>query len=840
MEFLLRPGMRLMRRVGVAGKFGLIAVLLLVPMCTSMIASYREATGQISIADRERVGLRYTRPLVELVIELSQTRNLANQGEKPGDGWLRLVHELDDLTVESGETLSVSTAWPQLRAQTKAVYDDALTHSQRAVLADQVAKQTRRLLQQVADAAHLMVDPQLDSNYLITMLVDELPRVVTAAADAQAVRSTHRQGDDPVALRLAARDLSNAGRRLGLDLATALSASSWAGLHDAMGTEARTFSAAVTQYSAALEAADGAGTWPTARSSLDTVNLTTSATSLSSALVVATDHLLTVRQDQLRADRSHPLLLTLVAMAVVFYLLTALFRATTQDVRAVLEDINTVTTGGVDQRKALTGSDEFAQMSRAVVYARDRLTALVGALKYQATHDELTALANRALFTDKIQEALAGGSGQPSTIAVLMVDLDSFKDINDSFGHDLGDRVLRTIGARLHRCTPRRSVIARLGGDEFAILVTDARVTGSPSELLAKLDAALAEPVDVDGRRLRIQAGIGVALAQTAPPGTAPEMGAVEVMRNADVALSYAKARGSGRAAVFESTMHDATRERTELFADLVGAIDRNEMDVLYQPLVDLETGTLYGVEALLRWEHPTRGLISPSVFVPLAEATGLIGRIGGWVLERSCSQLASWQRDFPDGFPLTVEVNLATEQLADPGLVANVLATAQSTGIDSTALVLEITESSLVRDIDTALARLGQLSALGVKIALDDFGTGYSSLSYLRRLPATILKIDQSFVQDETDQGRALLRSIVALGAGQGLQIICEGIERSDQAEQLRAFGCHLGQGHLWAPALPAAQITEIMRRGGRMTPTAGQARVPSPRAAQDPSLPH
>ncbi|MBK7624505.1 MAG: hypothetical protein IPJ14_18060 [Kineosporiaceae bacterium] len=204
-EFLLRPGMRLMRRVGVAGKFGLIAVLLLVPMCTSMIASYREATGQISIADRERVGLRYTRPLVELVIELSQTRNLANQGEKPGDGWLRLVHELDDLTVESGETLSVSTAWPQLRAQTKAVYDDALTHSQRAVLADQVAKQTRRLLQQVADAAHLMVDPQLDSNYLITMLVDELPRVVTAAADAQAVRSTHRQGDDPVALRLAAR-----------------------------------------------------------------------------------------------------------------------------------------------------------------------------------------------------------------------------------------------------------------------------------------------------------------------------------------------------------------------------------------------------------------------------------------------------------------------------------------------------------------------------------------------------------------------------------------------------------------------------------------------------------
>ncbi|MFN8078837.1 MAG: EAL domain-containing protein [Kineosporiaceae bacterium] len=839
MEFLLRPGMRLMRRVGVAGKFGLIAVLLLAPMCTSMVASYREATGQISIADRERVGLRYTRPMVELVIELAQTRNLANQGEKPGDGWLRLIHELDDLTLESGDTLSVTTSWPQLRAQTKAVYDDALTSAQRAVLAEQVAKQARQQLQQVADAAHLTVDPELDTNYLITMLVDELPRVVIAAADAQAVRSTHHDGADPVALRLAARDLSGAGRRLSLDLATALTSSAWGGLHDEVSTEAGTFNAAVMQYSAALEGSAEAGTWPTARSSLDTVNLTNSATSLSAALVGATDHLLTVRQDQLRADRSRPLVLTLVAMAVVFYLLTALFRATTQDVRAVLEDINTVTTGGVDQRNALTGSDEFAQMSRAVVYARDRLTALVGALKYQATHDELTALANRALFTDKIQEALAG-AGQPSTIAVLMVDLDAFKDLNDSFGHDLGDRVLRTIGARLHRCTPRRSVIARLGGDEFAVLVTDPRATESPTELLAQLDAALAEPVVVDGRRLRIQAGIGIALARTAPPGTAPEMGAVEVMRNADVALSYAKARGSGRTAVFESTMHDATRERTELFADLVGALDRNEMDVLYQPLVDLETGTLYGVEALLRWEHPTRGLISPAVFVPLAEATGLIGRIGGWVLERSCTQLATWQRDFPDGFPLTVEVNLATEQLADPGLVAQVLATAQSTGIDTTALVLEITESSLVGDIDTALSRLGQLSALGVKIALDDFGTGYSSLTYLRRLPATILKIDQSFVQDETDQGQALLRSIVALGAGQGLQIICEGIERTDQAEQLRTFGCHLGQGHLWAPALPADQITEIMRRGGRMAPVPTQGRVPMQRGSQDQSMPH
>jgi len=205
---------------------------------------------------------------------------------------------------------------------------------------------------------------------------------------------------------------------------------------------------------------------------------------------------------------------------------------------------------------------------------------------------------------------------------------------------------------------------------------------------------------------------------------------------------------------------------------------------------------------------------------VPLAEATGLITPIGRWVLQQACEQLAGWQRDFPDGYPLAMEVNLATEQLADPNLVADVLSTIQATGIDATALVLEITESALVRDIDTALRRLGQLSALGLKIALDDFGTGYSSLSYLRRLPVTILKIDKSFVGDDSDEGRALLSSIVDLGTGQGMQIIAEGIEFPDQAEQMRGCGCHLGQGHLWAPAMSAEQITAIMRRGGRMAP--------------------
>jgi diguanylate cyclase (GGDEF)-like protein len=819
MEFALRPGMRLMRRLGVAGKFGLIAVLLLLPLCTSMTASFRDSTGQIAFADREREGLRYVKPLVRLMIELTQTRNLAQHGQDGGDVWVGIVRELDEITAQHGDQLAVRGDWTRLRADVQAVYVDPGTGQEVAERAELASRRVHQLIKKVADSSNLIIDPQLDSHYLVMILTDRLPRLMLAAADAQDLRhqgaGASTEQADALALGVTASDFADAARQLSLDLTTAMTATSWRGLRHQVGAEAWALSTAVTQYSSTLS---GSRSGATTLSAADTATLSASSTALAGVLSGALDQLLVQRHERLMADRTSPLWLTLAALGVVFYLLMALFRATTRDVRAVLEDISTVTNGALNQTSALSGSDEFSQMSRAVIYARDQLTGLMGTLKYQATHDELTALANRSLFTEKVEEALAAagaGTGQPppGQVAVLLIDLDGFKDINDSFGHDLGDRLLRMVGARIHRSLPRRSVVARLGSDEFAVLIADQRNAGAPQQTVARLEETLAQPVDIDGRRMRVQAGIGLALA-TPGAGTT----AVELVRNADVALSYAKDLGKGRSTVFESSMHDHTRERTELSADLVQAIDRNELTLAYQPLVDLRAGTLYGVEALLRWDHPTRGSISPAVFVPLAEATGLITSIGRWALEQACTQAAQWQHDFPDGYPLVVEVNLATEQLADRDLVSDVLGVIQSTGVDATALVLEITESSLVRDIDTALSRLGQLSALGLKIALDDFGTGYSSLSYLRRLPATVLKIDKSFVRDDTEEGRALLRSIVDLGTSQGMQIVAEGIETAEQAGHMRASGCHLGQGHLWAPALPAEAITELMRRGGRM----------------------
>jgi EAL domain-containing protein (putative c-di-GMP-specific phosphodiesterase class I) len=273
---------------------------------------------------------------------------------------------------------------------------------------------------------------------------------------------------------------------------------------------------------------------------------------------------------------------------------------------------------------------------------------------------------------------------------------------------------------------------------------------------------------------------------------------------------------------VFEPAMHERTRDRTELSADLVGAVERGELQLLYQPIVDLATDVVHGVEALARWNHPVRGLVPPTVFVPIAEATGTIVPIGRWVLHEAVTQLARWRAEFPDGYPLTMEANLSTGQLSDPGLVPTVIALLEETGVDPRELTLEITESSLVKDLDAALRPLRQLAAIGVRLALDDFGTGYSSLTYLRRLPVTVLKIDRSFVVD-TDSSAAsdvLLAGIARLGTGLGMQIVAEGVETARQAERVRESGCHLGQGFLWARPLPAEEITEMLRGGGDLTP--------------------
>ena len=543
---------------------------------------------------------------------------------------------------------------------------------------------------------------------------------------------------------------------------------------------------------------------------------------LSSRLSTGLSGLLADREAELRQDRYRRNVLTAVPVLLSAYLFLALSRSTTGAVRRLLRDISAVTDGSVRDDDPLPGKDEFAQMSREVTYTRDHLTALLGELRYSATHDKLTALANRNLFTEKLTELLAG---PPVPLAVVLLDLDGFKDLNDSFGHGLGDRLLQVVGARFHRVTRRDDLVARFGGDEFALLLVD--VDGKQAgELVGQVHQSLEQPVELEGRPLRLRVSAGIAT------GVAGSIDPVALIRNADVALYAAKAAGKGRSVTFEPQMHDHTVERTELSVDLAQAVAAGDLVTHYQPLVDLATGTIYGVEALARWNHPTRGWVSPTLFIPLAETTGLIDEVGRQMLVAGVRTLA-WLRDeFPDHPPLTLDVNLSAPQLGNDALVGDIMGLVDETGIDPAWLVLEITESALVEDAETALRRLGQLAATGVRIALDDFGTGYSSLNYLRRMPIHMLKIDKSFIDDldgSDGRGEALLRSIVGIARSLGLQSVAEGIETPEQAAVMKDLGCTLGQGYLFSRPVTAHQIREQLRAERRL-PTQRSARSSSP----------
>jgi diguanylate cyclase (GGDEF)-like protein/PAS domain S-box-containing protein len=432
-------------------------------------------------------------------------------------------------------------------------------------------------------------------------------------------------------------------------------------------------------------------------------------------------------------------------------------------------------------------------------------------LTHQAFHDPLTGLANRALFRDRVSHALALARRQGHPITVLFLDLDDFKKVNDSLGHAEGDRLLIAAGERFLCCARAADSVARLGGDEFAILIEHVDGSDGRAGLLERLSSAMEHPFRLSGNQVQVSVSIGVATA------TGDET-ADDLLRNADVAMYAAKRRGKGRSETYESRMYADVRSRLEMEAALREAIDKNELTLHYQPIVSLRTGAVYGVEALVRWDHPHYGHLLPQHFVPLAEETGLIVRMGGWVMRQACTQVQQWRAAHPE-IPLSVSVNISGRQLQGTGITQEIQEALESSGVDPSAVVLEITESVLMQQTESVLERLRQLKALGVRLAIDDFGTGYSSLSYLQRFPIDILKIAKPFV-DEVGAGvdrSALARAIVGLGETLRLRTIAEGIELGEQRAALIQLGCELGQGHLFAPAMPAENIDQIL-----MTPPA------------------
>ena len=441
---------------------------------------------------------------------------------------------------------------------------------------------------------------------------------------------------------------------------------------------------------------------------------------------------------------------------------------------------------------------------QATLLARDVTTekAMAAQLAHRAFHDELTGLPHRSLFLDRLYVTLARPEGESRPAAVLFLNLDRFKERNDIHGHAAGDRLLAEVAGRLREALDPAAVLARFGGDEFAILREDVAGEEDAITLAAAVLDALARPFEVGEHEAYLTASVGIAVG--AAGGVRPD----ELLRNADAAMQQAKLHGGNGFQLFDDTMRLRTRRRVEIDAALRRALDRGELAVHYQPEFSLADGSVRGVEALVRWHHPEWGLVSPAEFIPVAESTGSITALGAWVMGEAFEQAARW-RATREG-PFLVAVNLSARQFAQDDVVELVAGSLAATGARPSDVCLELTESTLMEDLERALATLVDLKSLGVRLAVDDFGTGYSSLAYLKRFPVDILKVDQSFVRGlgHNDEDSALVGAVVAMAKALGLTTLAEGVETDRHVEELVGLGCDLAQGYYFGRPQAACDL--------------------------------
>ena len=504
-----------------------------------------------------------------------------------------------------------------------------------------------------------------------------------------------------------------------------------------------------------------------------------------------------------------------VALLLAAFLASRLSRSLVRPLEQLAQAARSLAAGHLGHRVAIRSPAELKEVGTTFNTMAAALQEQREELERHAFADSLTGLANRALFEDRTRHALERVAGGPERVAVIVLDLDGFKLVNDGLGHACGDALLKQAAARMSTVLRPSDTLARLGSDEFAVLLESVRGLDDTLGAAERLREAFRDPFALKSSDVSVTASIGIAMSTAGCDET-------ELLRRGDLAMYRVKAHGRDACEFFDPAMDDQAAERLEMVNALRWAVERDELVVHYQPIMDLESGEVRAAEALLRWQRPGRGLVSPLEFIPLAEQTGAIVALGEWVLNAACSEAQRWQRDGLADVPVTV--NVSARQLLDSRFEAIVAGALVASGLDASRLILEVTESSVLQNADVTIAKLDRISATGVRIALDDFGEGYSSLGQLRQLPIDILKIARPFVRELTDDDHdpALVRGIIELARSLGLRLVAEGIESPEQEAILRAFDCPLGQGFLFARPLEVEALRTLLSERARAYPNA------------------
>jgi diguanylate cyclase (GGDEF)-like protein len=517
----------------------------------------------------------------------------------------------------------------------------------------------------------------------------------------------------------------------------------------------------------------------------------------------------------------------LVAAVIGFFGIVYLtFRHFINDVKSTVENAKRSELQRAEEAERNVGQlqnyvAELEQSTEALQESHERF-------RHAAYHDSLTGLPNRNYFLDTLKELLQKTvESSESNFAVLFLDLKSFKTINDSLGHSLGDRLIKNVAQRLSSMVREDDLVGRFSGDKFGIILTDLLTRDEATGFADRLAKRLAEPYTLDGRQVFTSAKIGIAYGNSKYPE------AEDILRDADIAMYYAKDNAENYV-IFDQRMHIRAVTRLQLETDLRFAIERNEFELFYQPIISLEKAGLVGFEALVRWNHPQRGLIPPNEFIPVSESTGLIVPMTVKILHSACDQVVKWQRASQMSQPLSVAVNLSGKHFGHPALVEQINTIIAETGIDPASLKLELTESAVMENAETAILMLKEIKKTGVQISIDDFGTGYSSLSYLHRFPIDLLKVDRSFVSamEENSENGEIVRTVIALAKALNLKVVAEGIESIHQYHQLKVLGCEYGQGYLFSKPLPVHDIERLLSDTSRwknILPTADVAAPPT-----------